>query len=285
MTDEPTLPQDPTLPAATPPPPDDSAPVEPLDVLAVAPHPDDLEITCGGTLAKLVKQGHRVGILDLTTGEPTPRGSLETRAKEAEAARKALGVPVRVNVGLPNRVLMDSPENRYQLATQFRRYRPKIVVVMAGRTPAASPDHHQGHMLVEASRFYSQLTKWNDRFAGTEPYRVPHLVYALIPFDAEVRHWRGTFTVDVTDTFEQKIAAIRCYASQFDDQRFERVRHFVTGHNIAVGGLCGFAYGEAFALPHAVGTADLVSLVQGGNASTAPADVSQKPGQDHLPMG
>src|SRR5258708_39731679 len=88
-----------------------------LDVLAVGPHPDDLEITCGGTLALLVKQGYRVGVLDLTTGEPTPRGSLEIRAREAEAARQVLGVPFRRNVGLPNRVLMDSPENRFLLAT------------------------------------------------------------------------------------------------------------------------------------------------------------------------
>src|SRR5205823_14956003 len=116
---------------------------ERLAVLAVAPHPDDLEILCGGTLAKLVKQGYRVGIFDLTSGEPTPRGSLETRRREAEEARRILGVPVRVNVGLPNRVLMDAPENRFRLATEFRRYRPGLVIVAAGRTPAASPDHLQ----------------------------------------------------------------------------------------------------------------------------------------------
>ena len=144
---------------------------EKLDVLAVGAHPDDLEITCGGTLAKLVKQGHSVGMLDLTSGEPTPRGTVEIRRKEAEAARQALGVPVRVNLGLPNRVLMDVPEHRFALATAFRRLRPAIVIAMAGRTPAASPDHHQGHLLVEAARFYSQLTKWDERFDGTPPYR------------------------------------------------------------------------------------------------------------------
>src|SRR3954452_13512977 len=102
---------------------DDSLP-ERLDVVAVAPHPDDLEILCGGTLAKLVKQGYRVGIFDLTSGEPTPRGSLEKRKQEAEEARRHLGVPVRVNVELPNRVLMDGPDARFKLATVFRRYRP-----------------------------------------------------------------------------------------------------------------------------------------------------------------
>src|SRR5262249_4911182 len=188
---------------------------ERLDVLAAAAPPDDLEITCGGTLAKLARQGYRVGMLDLTTGEPTPRGSPETRAREAEAARRVLGVQLRRNLGLPNRELMDTPANRYAVATQFRRLRPTVVLVPAGRTPAASPDHHQAHLLVEAARFYSQLTKWDDRFGGTGPYRVPHLVYAPFAFDAEVRHWQGTFVVDITDTFEQKLEALRCYASQF----------------------------------------------------------------------
>src|SRR5581483_5309127 len=127
----------------------DTPATEKLDVLAIGAHPDDLEITCGGTIAKLVKTGYRVGMLDLTTGEPTPRGSLETRAREAKAAQDVLGVTVRVNLGLPNRVLMDVPEHRFALATQFRRLRPTVVIAMAGRTPAASPDHHQAHLLVE----------------------------------------------------------------------------------------------------------------------------------------
>src|SRR5438093_10565008 len=101
---------------------------EKLDVLAVGAHPDDLEITCGGTLAKLVRQGYRVGMLDLTTGEPTPRGSLEIRTQEAEAARQILGVQVRINLGLPNRVLMDGPDNRFAIATAFRRLRPSLVI-------------------------------------------------------------------------------------------------------------------------------------------------------------
>lgn len=253
---------------------------ERLDVVAVAPHPDDLEITCGGTLAKLVKQGYRIGIIDLTTGEPTPRGSEEIRAREAEAAREVLGVHVRINLGLPNRVLMDGPDHRFRIATELRRFRPAMVITVAGRTPAASPDHHQGHLLAEASRFYSQLTKWDDRFDGTTPYRVPHLVYAPFPFDAEQRLWHSTLVQDITDTFEQKLAAIRCYSSQFDDARFEMVRHFVGGRNAADGSRCGFKYGELLALPHPVASTDLVKLTQAGND---PATV--RPGKDHLPMG
>lgn len=257
-----------------------SEPMDRLDVLAVAPHPDDVELTCGATLAKLVRQGYRVGIFDLTTGEPTPRGNEATRAREAEAARVALGVHVRINLGLPNRVLMDGPEGRFRLGAELRRYRPSVLITMAGRTPAASPDHHQGHLLAEASRFYSQLTWWDERFDGTEPYRVPHLVYAPIPFDAEQRVWHSTFVVDVSDTLDAKLAAIACYASQFDPARLEMVRHFVTGHAAAQGSRCGFKYGELFALPHPAGTADLMQLVR-GSADVPPP----KPGADHLPMG
>ena len=257
-----------------------------LDVVAVAPHPDDLEIVCGGTLAKLVKQGYRVGIFDLTTGEPTPRGSFETRAKEAEKARQILGVQVRVNVGLPNRVLMDGPEARFKLATELRKYRPSVVITVAGRTPAASPDHHQGHLIAEASRFYSQLTKWDERFDGTEPYRVPHLVYAPFPTDAEQRSWHSTFVVDVSDTMEQKLEAIRVYESQFDPERYARVEHFVSSANGVSGFRCGFMYGELFALPTPVGTTDLFRLTTGGlgPVSAEQPVPTQRPGQDHPPL-
>src|SRR5688572_12674644 len=166
---------------------DETATPDRLDVVAVAPHPDDLEILCGGTLAKLVQQGYRVGIFDLTSGEPTPRGSLETRRKEAEAARQVLGVQVRVNLELPNRVLMDGPEARYALGTALRTYRPAVVIVAFGRTPAASPDHYQGGLIGEAARFHAQLTKWDERYDGSSPYRVPHLVYVPFPSDAEQR--------------------------------------------------------------------------------------------------
>lgn len=240
---------------------------ERVDVVAVGAHPDDLEIVCGGTLARLVEQGYQVALVDLTSGEPTPRGSEETRTLEAEAARVVLGVQRRCNLRLPNRVLMDVPENRFPLATLFRQLRPTIVLGVAGRTPAASPDHHQAHLLIEAARFYSQLTRWDDKFAGTAPYRVPHLVYGLFPSDAEQRQWHGSFVVDVTKTFDKKLASIRCYQSQFDDARFEKLRHFISGNAAAVGGRCGFQYGELFALPAPVGTADFMTLVTGSHGS------------------
>ena len=104
-----------------------------LDVLFTAPHPDDLEIGCGGTIALLVKQGYRVGMVHMTNGEPTPRGTVETRMAEARKAADVLGVQVFEVLSLTNRELMDGPPARYAVATMLRRYRPRIVVGMADR--------------------------------------------------------------------------------------------------------------------------------------------------------
>ena len=113
---------------------------EPLDVIAVGAHPDDLEIACGGTLAKLAKQGYKVGLIDLTDGEPTP-GSAgpEIRLAEAKRAAELLGVAQRVTLELPNRRLFDTFEARVALAKEFRKYRPKLVIGLGGKTPMASP--------------------------------------------------------------------------------------------------------------------------------------------------
>lgn len=223
---------------------------EKLDIIFAMPHPDDLEITSGGTIAKLVTLGHKVGMLHLTDGEPTPLGTPEVRASECAAAAKALGVAHVETLRLTNRVLMDCPENRYAIATVFRRHRPKVVVGMAGRTPGASPDHYQAQLLVEASRFYSQLTKWNDRFDGTEPHRIDWLWYRPTPISAEVAHWHSTFVVDTSDVIERKIEAIACYASQFPPKRLARLLHRIRASDASEGGRCGFEYGELFALPH-----------------------------------
>ena len=233
----------------------------PLDVVFTAPHPDDVEIGMGGTVAKLVKLGYRVGIVHQTDGEPTPRGTPETRRAELQAAAEVLGVQVCEVLGLPNRVLMDGPEARYALGTALRRHRPRVVVTMAGRTPAASPDHYQGQLLTEASRFYAQLTKWNDRFDDTEPFRVDHLVYRPVPIAAEITHWPSRFVVDITDTLEQKIDAVRCYRSQFPPERFERLEHFIRSLAGTEGAQAGVLHGELYALPRPMAVTDPVGLL------------------------
>lgn len=232
-----------------------------LDIVFTSPHPDDLEIGMGGTIAKLVKQGYAVGMIHLTSGEPTPRGTPETRQKEMRAAADVLGVAVCKMIDLPNRVLMDGPDARYALATELRRYRPKVLVGMAGRTPGASPDHYQSQLITEAARFYSQLTKWNDRFDGTEPFRVDHLVYRPVRIAAELHHWHAQFVVDISDTIDQKMEAIRCYRSQFDGERLAGLEHYIRSAAGVDGSSVGVKYGELYALPRPVGVTDMVALL------------------------
>ena len=155
-----------------------------LDVIAVGAHPDDTEIACGGTLAKLAKQGYRVGIIDLTDGEPTP-GSAgpEVRLAEARRAAETLGLAQRVTLNLPNRRLFDTFEARVALATEFRRFRPRLVLGLGAKTPTASPDHYQASLIIEAAVFYSKLTKWDEHFAGTPPYVVPRWLKFFLAFD------------------------------------------------------------------------------------------------------
>lgn len=232
-----------------------------LDILFTAPHPDDLEIGCGGTIAKLAQRGYRVGMIHMTDGEPTPRGDSATRRAEAAAAARILGAAVMEILPLTNRELMDTPTARYVLATAIRRYRPRILVGIAGRTPAASPDHYQAQLLTEAVRFYSQLTKWNERFDGTEPHRVDHLMYRSIPASAEIPHWPSQVVVDISETIERKLEAVACYKSQFAGERIERLHHYIRSTAGFEGAACGFRYGELYALPRPLGTQDPVALL------------------------
>lgn len=233
-----------------------------LDILFTAPHPDDLEIGCGGAIASLVKQGYRVGMVHMTNGEPTPLGDPETRMKEMQAAADILGAKVCEMVGLPNRVLMDGPEARFALAAVVRKYRPLVLVGLAGRTVAASPDHYQAQLITEAVRFYSQLTKWDERFSGTQPHRVDHLVYRPIARSAEIHHWHSQFVVDITGTIDQKLAAVACYRSQFPPERLAHLEHWIRSIAGYEGGACGFNYGELYAVPRPLSTPDMMKLFQ-----------------------
>src|SRR5690349_4189053 len=128
-----------------------------LDALVVAPHPDDAELGVGGTIVRLISQGWNVGILDLTSGEPTPLGSPARRAAETNAANVALGGPWRKNLGLPNRSLEATLENRRALAAVFRAVRPRLI--FAPYWEDAHPDHAAATKLVEDARFWSKLSK------------------------------------------------------------------------------------------------------------------------------
>jgi N-acetylglucosamine malate deacetylase 1 len=234
-----------------------------LDVLAVGAHPDDLEIACGGTLARLARQGHRVGLVDLTDGEPTP-GSAgpEVRLAEARRAAEILGAVDRMTLDLPNRRLFDNFEARVALAKEIRRRRPRLVIGLGGRTPTASPDHEQAAQIIDAAVFYAKLTKWDGHFEGLAPYIVPRRLECYLSFHALAPVAREAMVVDIGDTLDVKMAAIACYASQFPPSKtdiFSRLRAFAVQQGTAA----GFAAGEVLGSTTAWGTRDLMGLLFG----------------------
>lgn len=241
---------------------DNSPAPEPLDVIAVGAHPDDVEIGCGGTLAKLIEQGHRVGIVDLTDGEPTPASpGPDVRLAEAREAARALGVHERVTLPLSNRRLFDSFEARVQLAKVFRRFRPKLVLGISDRTPLASPDHWQARQITDAGVFYSRLTKWDEHFDHLPPHRVPaQLYYPLSFYSFEPPRDGNTFVVDVSSVFEKKLASIRAYQTQFPPEK-QGLLGRVTAQAEAFGHAAGYAQGELLSSPRVLGVSDLMALV------------------------
>lgn len=231
---------------------------EKLDVLAVGAHPDDVEIGCGGTLARMVEQGYSVGIVDLTDGEPTPKcPDPKIRIQEAHAAAEALGIQRRIILELPNRKLFDCFEARVLLAKVFRTFRPRMVLSLAGKTPMASPDHWQAAQICDAAVFYSRLTKWDPYFDGLPVHSVDRQIYYSLFFEAD---WSGSgprqFVADISSTLRKKIESIRCYQTQFPPDKgyiFDRVESMA--HSI--GASAGFEAGEVLELTRAIGIAEV----------------------------
>ena len=185
-----------------------TAPPQPFDLLVVATHPDDAEISVGGTIVRCVRGGMRVGILDLTSGEPTPHGSLEVRARETSVATAVLGVAWRENLGLPNRNLEPDLECRRALAGVFRLTRPRII--FAPYWDDAHPDHVAASALCDAARFWAKLSRCD---LPGEPFWPPHIYYY---WSIHLRiHPRPSFVFDISDAIDAKMHAIRCYESQF----------------------------------------------------------------------
>ena len=233
-----------------------------LDVIAVGAHPDDVEIACGGTVARLVEQGYRVGIIDLTDGEPTPGSpGPEVRLEEARQAAEVLGVHRRITLDLPNRRLFDTFEGRVALAKEFRRYRPKLVLGFGEKTPMASPDHWQAMQLTDAAVFYSRLTKWEDHFDDLPPHVISAQLYYTLMFGSiGAPIGAGHVVVDIEETLEKKLAAVRCYKTQFPPAKeyvFDRIQAFALQQGMAA----GLKAGEMLVSPRTLGTRDLMKMV------------------------
>ncbi len=182
--------------------------IEPLDFLVVAPHPDDAEIGMGGTIAKMIDEGMRVGVLDLTTGEPTPHGSEAIRRGETAVATEALKLTWRGNAGLANRSLESTLQARELVASFFRMLRPRWL--FAPYWMDAHPDHVAATELVEAARFWSKLSKTDMPGERFHPQRVYY--YFCIHLRLAVQ---PTWIVDISDHWDQKMTSVRAYESQF----------------------------------------------------------------------
>lgn len=235
---------------------------QPLDVIAVGAHPDDIEIAVGGTLARLVQQGYRVGMIDLTNGEPTPGSpGIDVRLAEAREAARILGVHMRETLTLPNRCLFDSFPARIALARLFRQWRPKIVLGIADKTPMASPDHWQAMQITDAAVFYSRLTKWDDEFAGLPAHTIQkQLWYPLGLSNVDFVAGAGRFVVDISATLSIKLEAIRAYQTQFPPGK-QRVFGWVESQNRLYGQSAGFEAGELLIASTMLGITDLVQTL------------------------
>lgn len=228
-----------------------------LDLLIVAPHPDDAEIGVGGTILRSKAQGLSVGVLDLTSGEPTPHGSLEIRARETAAATAVLQLDWRDNLGLPNRSLEPSLAARRALAEVFRRTRPKIV--FAPYWEDAHPDHIAASQLVDAARFWSKLSKSD--LAG-EPFWPPRILYY---FSIHLKiHPKASFVLDISEQIDAKMQAIGCYQSQFVAGRsseFPTPLDDIRDRSRYWGWSIGTRYGEPFASREEIGLKRIDALM------------------------
>jgi LmbE family N-acetylglucosaminyl deacetylase len=240
-----------------------------LDVIAVGAHPDDVEIACGGTLARLARKGYQVGIVDLTDGEPTPLSpGPDVRMKEARRAAEILGVATRINLNLPNRRLFDTFEARLALAKVFRRHKPKVVLGFGGKTVLASPDHHQAMMITDAAVFYSRLTKWDEHFDGLPVHTITNqLSFQIALHGLDLPQASGFFVADISSTLAVKLEAVRAYATQFPATKagvFGAIETMNRYHGLTA----GFEAGELFLTYRTVGVDDLMRWASPTHART-----------------
>lgn len=228
-----------------------------LDILVIAPHPDDAELGMGGAILKFIAEGRRIGVLDLTSGEPTPHGSPEIRARETAAATKILGLEWRENLGLPNRSLEAKIEYRAKLAGVIRQQRPQWL--FAPYWVDAHPDHVAATQLVDDARFWAKLTKTDLPGAPHHPERIynyycVHLKHAAQP----------AFVLDITSEWDRKFAAIRCYESQFITGRPTDPPTFLDQLRDEAafwGKTIGTKYGEPFHCREPIGLGSMSELI------------------------
>lgn len=231
-----------------------------VDLLAIAAHPDDVELTCGGTLAKAVRQGYRVGILDLVAGESGTRGSAALRQREAARAARALGVQARENAGLRDAHLHNTDETRRVVVEWVRRFRPRTVILPfpIGR----HPDHRIASELGRDACYLAGLERYDAPGRAHRPHKI---LYALAYREDPVK---PTLVVDISDVFAAKMRALRCFKSQFDGTKSagevhptgQRLYDLVETQSAHYGSLIRTRYGEPFFTHETISVDDVVAL-------------------------
>lgn len=230
-----------------------------LDILAIAAHPDDVEISAGGTVLKSIQQGKKVGIVDLTRGELGSRGSGDLRMIEADAASKILGISARVNLGLADGFFENNEASLRKIIEQIRIYKPEIVLTNAPSD--RHPDHGRASQLVREACFYSGLRKIE---TGQEAWR-PKSVYM---FNQDYYN-KPDFVVDVTEFWETKMEALKAYGSQFFDPNSKEPKtpisgeeffDFLRARSMDFGRPAGYLLAEGFMVDRTIGVEDLFHL-------------------------
>jgi len=231
------------------------------DLLAIMAHPDDAELLCGGALIRAANQGYSTAILDLTAGESGSWGTPTSRAAEAEAAGRILGLSARENAGLPDGALTNTPDTRAVVARFIRRLRPRTVILHWPE--ARHPDHAAASDLARDACFIAGLR--NARIQG-EPHRPSKLLYALAYTEAPVK---PTFVVDITDQLERKLEAIFAFSSQFEGRTAmgdvfgggaRELREQLCAHAAHYGSLIRRPYGEPYWTRETLSIDDVVAL-------------------------
>ena len=230
------------------------------DILAIAAHPDDVELLCGGTLIKAANAGRKTAVVDLTAGEMGTRGDAKSRAKEADEAAKILKLSARECLGMPDSGLVNTPATREQVARAIRKYTPRVVIAPA--LQGRHPDHRIAAELIRDACFVAGLAKVAPDVPKHRPLKVIHSITFRQDFE------KPTFVVDISDVFEDKIAAIKCFDTQFagntqagevypnGEPLLDAIRHYSAYY----GSLIRAKYGEPFFTTETMRVDDVAAL-------------------------
>ncbi len=235
-----------------------------LDILVIAAHPDDAELSAGGTIIANVAKGRKVGIVDLTRGEMGTRGTPEIRLKEAAAAAEIMGVTLRDNLEFEDAFFTNDREHQLAIVRKIRAYQPELVI--ANAVSDRHPDHGKGSALISQACFISGLKRVETEVDGVqqEAWR-PKNVYHMI----QSNFIDPDFVVDVSDHWEKKMAAVRAYKSQFFDPDNKEPDTFIStpafmnlieSRGVEMGQPVGFSYAEGFTIEKRMGIKDLFEL-------------------------